>query len=139
MLMNVNAVMLHAQIPFSAQSFIDKAIRLPRFPQNGITIHRYEFKEFVEIRSSMNYLTKCRNSDIEIKIPTLNAASANLKDLSGEVGDRLDQLYLRRDFAVVKATAATSITILFVSVEARSRTNVMSTHRTLEQQIKMAK
>jgi hypothetical protein len=42
------------------------------------------------------------------------------------------------DFVVVKARAAKSIALLFVSVEAWSRTNEISTHRTLEQQVKMA-
>lgn len=69
MLMNVNAIMVHAEIPLSAQSSIYKlqSNSTATVPPEWNNIHLHDFKEFVEIPTEHHPLVKCRNSDIETK------------------------------------------------------------------------
>jgi hypothetical protein len=54
--MNVNAIMIHAQIPLSAQ-FIDlQSNSHATLPPEWSNIHLHDFKEFVEIRPGIGPL-----------------------------------------------------------------------------------
>jgi len=55
--MNVDAIVRHALIShFLLNRTGQKAIRVPRLPQNGTMIDFHEFKGFVEIKRVPNHL-----------------------------------------------------------------------------------